>query len=94
MYKKIKEEELLNDSTINKVQFENIWFYRLKDVKTYLGEDLENVEYIILPFMIDGKRISTKCSTLSDIEKSRKKEPLSDFDEKIKVALNFNPKKK
>jgi len=94
MYKKIKEEELLKNPTINKVQFENVWFYRLKDIEAYLGENLENVEYITLPFLIDGRRVDTKCSTIIDIENSRKKEPLSDFDEKIKVALNFNPKKK
>lgn len=77
--KKIKEEVIKKDSTINKVQYDKEWFYSIKDMADYLNEDLSNVEYIHLPMVIDGEAHSVKCATWEDIERARIKEPLDDF---------------
>ena len=71
MVKKLKEEILLKDASIKKVQFDKYWFYDLKDVADYLNEDLSEVEYIPLPFVVDEVKINTKCATLEDIERAR-----------------------
>ncbi len=72
MKKKLKEEILLKDASVKKVQFDKIWFYDLKDMEDYLEESLSEVETVHLPFMIDGEKINTKCATLEDIERVRK----------------------
>ena len=82
MDKRLKQEILQKDTTINKRQFDKIWYYSLADMKSYMGEDLSEVEYITLPFMIDGEEVPTKCSTLEDIERGRKKEPRTGFDKR------------
>lgn len=74
MIKKLKEEILLKDASIKKVQFDKYWFYDLKDVEDYLNEDLSEVECIHLPFLIDEVRGNTKCATLEDIERARNRE--------------------
>lgn len=71
MVKRLKEEILLKDASIKKVQFDKYWFYDLKDVADYLNEDLSEVEYIHLPFVVDEVKINTKCATLEDIERAR-----------------------
>ncbi|TPD66947.1 hypothetical protein [Flavobacterium microcysteis] len=71
MIKKLKEEILLKDASIKKVQFDKYWFYDLKDVSDYLNEDLSEVEFIHLPFIVDEVKVNTKCATLEDIERIR-----------------------
>ena len=72
MNKSLKLGILLKDATIHKVQFDKEWFFHLKDVAVYLGEDLSEVEFIHLPFTIDEEIIEAKCATLEDIERGRK----------------------
>ncbi|NBL65254.1 hypothetical protein GV828_08610 [Flavobacterium sp. NST-5] len=72
MKKKLKEEILLKDASVKKVQFDKIWFYDLKDMEDYLEESLTEVETVHLPFTVDGEKIHTKCATLEDIERIRK----------------------
>lgn len=55
----------------------------------YLKEDLSEVESIELPLLIEGKRKTVKTATFEDIEKGRKKEPLSDFNQKLLKARFF-----
>lgn len=71
MIKKLREEILLKDASIKKVQFDQYWFYDLKDVSDYLNEELSEVEYIHLPFIVDEVKLNTKCATLEDIERAR-----------------------
>jgi len=82
MDKKLKPEILQKDTTINKLQFDKVWYYSLDDMKHYMGEDLSDVEFITLPFVIEGETVPTKCSTLEDIERGRKKEPRTGFDKR------------
>jgi glycine cleavage system H lipoate-binding protein len=77
--KKINEEILRKDSSVNKVQFDKEWFYSIKDMTDYLNEDLTGVEYIHLPMIIDEVKYTVKCATLEDILRFLKKEPLEDF---------------
>ena len=77
--KKIKEEILRKDSSINKVQFDKEWFYSIKDMEDYLNEDLSNAEAIHLRMVIDEVEYTVKCATWEDIERARQKEPLEDF---------------
>ena len=72
MNKSLKLSLLLKDATINKVQFDKEWFFHLKDMSDYLGEDLSEVEAIHLPFTIDEETVEAKCATLEDIERGRK----------------------
>jgi hypothetical protein len=44
---------ILKDATINKVQFDTEWFYKL-EYGVLSKEDLSEVDYIFLPFTIDG----------------------------------------
>ena len=73
MNKSLKLSILLKDATIHKVQFDKEWFFNLKDVSDYLGEDLSEVEFIHLPFTIEDEILEAKCATLEDIERGRKK---------------------
>ena len=77
--KKINEEILRNDSSVNKVQFDKEWFYSVKDMADYLSEDLAGVEYIHLPMVIDEVTYTVKSATLEDILRFLQKEPLEDF---------------
>lgn len=72
MNKSLKLSILLKEATIHKVQFDKEWFFHLKDLADYLGEDLSGVEFIHLPFTIEEEIIETKCATLEDIERGRK----------------------
>jgi hypothetical protein len=47
--KPLNEKLILKDATINKVQFDTEWFYKLEDMAFYLKEDLSEVDYIFLP---------------------------------------------
>jgi hypothetical protein len=61
--KPLNEKLILKDATINKVQFDTEWFYKLED-KYLKKEDLSEVDYIFLPFTIDGVQEFVKCSSL------------------------------
>ncbi|MFL9843854.1 hypothetical protein [Flavobacterium rhizosphaerae] len=90
--KKLKEETLRKDTTVAKVQFDKEWFYSVKDVADYLGEDLTGVEYIQLPVVIDGITYTMKCAAWDDILRVVQKEPLEDF--RTSVLFNRNAKGK
>lgn len=77
--KKVREEIVRKDSSVNKVQFDKEWFYSVKDMADYLNEDLTGVEYVHLPIIIDDVEYIVKCATWEDIERARQKEPLEDF---------------
>jgi len=79
MKRKVNEEILRKDSSVNKVQFDREWFYSIKDMADYLSEDLTGVEYVTLPMIIDEITYNVKCATWEDIERFLKKEPLEDF---------------
>lgn len=70
--KRLKEILLIKDATINKVQFDKEWFFKLDDMAFYLKEDLSEVEFIHLPMLIDGEKEIVKCSSFEDILRGRK----------------------
>ncbi|MBC5863041.1 hypothetical protein KBJ98_08810 [Flavobacterium sp. F-328] len=70
--KPLNEKLLIKDATINKVQFDKEWFYKLDDMAFYLKEDLSEVEFIFLPMLIDGEQEFVKCSSYEDIMRGRK----------------------
>ena len=77
--KKITEAIIQKDASINKIQFDKEWFYSVKDMADYLGENLDGVEYINLPMIIDEVTFTVKSATLEDILRFLKKEPLEEF---------------
>lgn len=70
--KPLKEKLLIKDATINKVQYDTEWFFKLDDMAFYLKEDLSEVEYIYLPMIIEEEQEFVKCSTYEDIIRGRK----------------------
>jgi len=70
--KPLKEKLLIKDATINKVQFDTEWFFKLDDMAFFLKEDLSEVEYVYLPMLIDGETEIVKCSSFEDIMRGRK----------------------
>lgn len=70
--KRLKEILLIKDATINKVQFDKEWFFKLDDMAFFLKEDLSEVEFVYLPMLIDGEREIVKCSSFEDIIRGRK----------------------
>ncbi|PRZ23340.1 hypothetical protein [Flavobacterium granuli] len=70
--KPLKEKLLIKDATINKVQYDTEWFYKLEDMAFYLKEDLSEVEFVHLPMRIDGEEEFVKCATFEDILRGRK----------------------
>ena len=85
---KIDKEKLLADDTVQRVQFENEYYFSVEDVAKYLNEDLYDVEGIQLPIAGEYK----KTATLEQIEKGRKQEPLSKFNEALLKMKNFKEK--
>ena len=79
MKRKVNEEILRKDSSVNKVQFDKEWFYSIKDMADYLSEDLTGVEFVTLPMVIDELTYNVKCATWEDITRFLQKEPLEDF---------------
>ncbi|PKH68261.1 hypothetical protein CXF59_02685 [Flavobacterium sp. ALD4] len=69
--KPLNEKLILKDATIHKVQFDTEWFYKLDDMAFYLKEDLSEVDFIFLPFTIDGEQEFVKCSSFEDIYRGR-----------------------
>ena len=70
--KPLLEKALLKEASINKIQFDKEWFYKLDDISFYLKEDLSNVDSIYLPMIIDDEQEFVKCSTFEDIQRGRK----------------------
>ncbi len=70
--KPLLEKNILKDATINKVQFDQEWFYNFDDIAFYLKEDLSGVDTIFLPMTIDGEQEFVKCCTYEDIIRGRK----------------------
>jgi hypothetical protein len=68
--KPLNEKLILKDATINKVQFDTEWFYKLEDMAFYLKK-IYQVDYIFLPFTIDGVQEFVKCSSFEDIYRGR-----------------------
>ena len=90
MIKQITEEQLKKEPTITSVDFDGQWYFKVSDVSSFLnGEDLSEVQTITLP-LNSGV---AECALFDSIIKGRKKTELTEFDKKIKQALNFNPKK-
>lgn len=77
--KKLTEEIVRKDASVNKVQFDREWFYSVEDMEDYLNEDLSGVEAVSLPIIIDGGRYFVKCATWEDIIRVLQKEPLEKF---------------
>ncbi|KAF2518120.1 hypothetical protein E0W68_10300 [Flavobacterium salilacus subsp. salilacus] len=90
---KIDKEKLLNEQTVNKVQFNNEWYFDVDSVASHLKEDLSEVESITLPFGSDSEVSNgvsyKKAATIENIEKGRKQEPLSEFNKALLKAKNF-----
>ena len=70
--KPLKEKLLIKDATINKVQFDTEWFYKLDDMAFYLKEDLSEVEFVYLQMNIEGVEEYVKCAAFDDIIRGRK----------------------
>lgn len=85
----LEKEKLLQNESIHKTEFEQQWYFSLEDMIEYLQEDLSEVEYLELPLLIGGKRKTVKTATFDNIEKSRKKEELSDFNKALLKARYF-----
>ena len=86
---RLKEEDLLKEETVNKVEFDGKWYFDMESVAVYIKEDLSDVEGITLPFSGEYR----KASTLEAIEKGRKQEPLSDFNKALLKMRDFDKKK-
>ncbi|TKC10858.1 hypothetical protein FA048_11870 [Pedobacter polaris] len=82
---KIKEEDLQKSDDVLKIQFDNKWYYDIKSVATFLKEDLSGVESIKLPLKGEYKEVAT----LEEIEKGRKEEPLSEFNQALLKMKKF-----
>ena len=70
--KPLKENLLIKDATINKIQFDTEWFFKLEDMAFYLKEDLSEVEFVYLPIIIEGNQEYVKCAAFEDIIRGRK----------------------
>lgn len=70
--KPVKENLLIKDATIHKVQFDTEWFFKLDEISFYLKEDLSEVEFVYLPMLIEGEQEFVKCSSFEDIIRGRK----------------------
>ena len=94
--KKLTEEIVRKDSSVNKVQFDKEWFYSIEDMEDYLNEDLSGVETVTLPIVIDEQEFMVKCATWEDLQRFLQKEPLEDFKGSIskKITLPSKTRKK
>jgi len=82
---KIREEELQGSDEVQRIQFDNKWYYDLESTSTFLKEDLSDVESIKLP--LNG--VYKNVATLKDIEKGRKQESLSEFNQALMKMKKF-----
>ena len=84
---RLDKEALLQELTVNKVQFDNDWYFDIDSVAQYIKEDLSDVVSVTLPFNGEYK----KAAKLEDIEQGRKQEELSEFN---KALLKMKKPKK
>ena len=77
--KKITEAIIRKEASIHKIQFDKEWFYSVKDMADYLSEDLNGIETVTLPVVIDEVTYTIKCATWDDLLRFLQKEPLEDF---------------
>jgi hypothetical protein len=68
--KPLNEKLILKDATINKVQFDTEWFYKLEDMAFYLKRFIRSRLYLFY-FTIDGVQEFVKCSSFEDIYRGR-----------------------
>jgi hypothetical protein len=68
----LKEKLLIKEASINKVQYDKEWFFKLDDIACYLKEDLSEVEFVYLPMFISGEQEYVKCAAFDDITRGRK----------------------
>ncbi|PZR19488.1 MAG: hypothetical protein DI539_13905 [Flavobacterium psychrophilum] len=85
---KIDRNTLLNEKEVNRVEFQSETYFVIADVAKYLNEDLSDVEKTVLP--VSGEYKET--ATLEQIEKGRKQEKLSAFNEALLKMKNFKDK--
>lgn len=83
-----------DEPKIKKVDFDGITYYSVKDVEKFYNMALPKVKSIILPLLNQGVRENTPCATFEDIDAVIDKTKLSEFNEKLKKALNWNQKNK
>ncbi len=69
--KALKEILLIKDATINKVQFDKVWYFNFEDIKFYLQEDLNGVESVLLPIIINGEKHFVKYCSFDDLRRGR-----------------------
>ncbi len=86
---RLDKEKLLQEETVQKVQFANDWYFDLDSVAKFIKEDLSEVEAITLPFDGESGVTYKKAATIENIEKGRKQEPLSEFNKALLKAKNF-----
>jgi hypothetical protein len=67
--KPLNEKLILKDATINKVQFDTEWFYKLEDMAFYL-KDIRSRLYLFT-FHNRWKQEFVKCSSFEDIYRGR-----------------------
>ena len=64
--KPLLEKALLKEASINKIQFDKEWFYKLDDISFYLKEDLSNVDSIYLPMLVSIRLLTTGPTKISE----------------------------
>ena len=85
---RLNKETLLSENTVQKVQFNNDWYFDVESVAAYIKEDLSTVKGITLPF--GGNKVTYKTAAkIEDIEAGRKQEELSEFNKALLKAKNF-----
>ena len=82
---KLNKDKLLKETVVNKVEFDNNWYFDVDSVAKFINEDLSDVEGITLPFDKEYK----KAATIEQIEKGRKQEPLSEFNKALLKARKY-----
>jgi len=75
----IKKEDLMQAEGIRKVNQDGVDYFCISDVAAYVKEDFKMVR----PVKFEFKGIELSFATIEQIEKSRYKEPLSDFDKML-----------
>ena len=78
---RLKETDIKENESIQRVEFEKQIYYAVSDVAKYLNEDLSDVKVINL--------LDKPFATLDDINKGRKREELSDFNKALLKAKHF-----
>lgn len=82
---KLKEEDLLGNPLIKRVFFGESWHFEIKTLTENLKEDFSDVETVTLPHNGQYKEFAT----LEQIEKGRKQEKLSEFNQALMKMKKF-----